>query len=99
MIELSAFIQDLREELSQAIATGAGHDLRFELGPIELEASVAVTREAGAGAKVRFWVVDADAQGKLADARTQTVRLTLSPVLNSTGRSPYVSGDEAPGER
>ncbi|MFE6864505.1 trypco2 family protein [Nocardia sp. NPDC057668] len=99
MIELADFIQDLRKELSQAIATGSGQDLRFELGPIELETSVAVTREAGGGGKIRFLVVDADAQGKLGDAKTQTVRLTLNPVLNSTGASPYVSGGEAPGER
>jgi len=51
-------IRDLRDELERAIAAGEGEQLRFELGPIELEATVAVERSDGASGKVRFWVAE-----------------------------------------
>ncbi|GII96171.1 trypco2 family protein [Sinosporangium siamense] len=92
MIELSEVIRGLRQELEEAIAEGEGKDLRFEVGPVEVEVTVAVTREAKAGAKVKFWVVEANAEGKLGDVRTQRVMLTLEPRLASTGRRPEVAG-------
>ncbi|GAB2620547.1 hypothetical protein GCM10027168_60760 [Streptomyces capparidis] len=99
MIELSKVIEELRNELETAVAAGAGRALRFELGPIEVEVEVAITKEKGGGAKVRFWVVDAEAQGKLSDAATQRIRLTLEPKVAATGRRPEVSGAAVPGER
>ncbi|WP_307808116.1 trypco2 family protein [Streptomyces oryzae] len=36
-----------------------------------MEATAAVTREAGANAKVRLWVVDAGANGNYSHAQTQ----------------------------
>ena len=54
MIELASVIMDLREELGRAISAGEGEALRFELGPIELEVSVAIEAGVQAGAKVRF---------------------------------------------
>ncbi|PBC82041.1 MULTISPECIES: trypco2 family protein [unclassified Streptomyces] len=61
MIELASVIGDLREELEQAVAAAEGAELRFELGTIELEVSVALERTGHAGAKVRFWVVESGA--------------------------------------
>lgn len=58
MIELSDVIGELRRELQQAMYTGEGEPLRFELGPVELEATVAVEKGGGGGAKVRFWVIE-----------------------------------------
>jgi len=58
VIELASVIRDLRDELERAIAAGEGEQLRFELGPIELEATVAVERSDGASGKVRFWVAE-----------------------------------------
>ncbi|MEU3147308.1 trypco2 family protein [Streptomyces sp. NPDC006999] len=70
------------------------------VGPVELEAAVAVERSATAGGKVRFWVVEAGADGRLADSVTHRVRLTLDPRTRSGGgRAPWVSGDEAERER
>ena len=42
MIELSDVIADLRSELDAARRRGTGEELRFELGSVELEVSVAV---------------------------------------------------------
>ncbi|MET9445312.1 trypco2 family protein [Streptomyces sp. NPDC006610] len=102
MIELSDMIRELRSQLAASLADGAGEAVRFEVGPVEIEATVAVGREAGANARVRLWVVDAGADGKYTHAQTQTVRVTLTPkVVEGDGppRSALVSGDEAAGER
>ena len=55
-VELAQVISRLREELNAAMREGEGEDLRFELGPVELELTVAVSKEAGPNTKVRFWV-------------------------------------------
>ncbi len=102
MIELSEMIRELRQELHAAMAEGPAGPVRFELGPVEIEASVAVDREAGAGGKVRFWVVEANADGKFATSRTHRISITLQPRLvapDGTRRTVWIAGDEADGER
>lgn len=64
-VEFAQVIGQLRQELSAAMREGEGEDLRFELGPVELELTVAVSREAGPNAKVRFWVVGPASAGPL----------------------------------
>ncbi|WP_369213096.1 trypco2 family protein [Streptomyces flavofungini] len=103
MIELSDMIRELRNQLSVALADGADDAVRFELGPVELEATVAVSREGGADAKVRLWVVDAGANGKYAHAQTQRIAVTLVPKVRAPGengtRSLLIGGEEVEGER
>jgi hypothetical protein len=99
MIELANVIMDLRDELGRAISAGEGEALRFELGPIELEVSVAIEAGAQAGAKVRFWVVELGAQGNVDHTSAQRIKLILTPRLSPGGTSPLVSGDAAPQER
>ncbi|MET7700677.1 trypco2 family protein [Streptomyces sp. NPDC005485] len=102
MIELSELIRDLRKELTTALAEGTGEVLRFELGPVELEATVAVDRDASAGGKVRFWVVEANGTGRLAQSQTQRITLTLQPKLvapDGTARTAWIAGDEVDRER
>ncbi|MFK4149419.1 trypco2 family protein [Streptomyces sp. NPDC004065] len=103
MIELSDMIRELRHQLTAALVEGAGGALLFEAGPVEVEATVAVTREAGGGGKVRLWVVDANADGKHTRAQTQRIKVTLTPKAVPPGggapRPAWISGDEADGER
>ncbi|MFD7608371.1 trypco2 family protein [Streptomyces mirabilis] len=102
MIELSDMIRQLRQELYAAMADGPAGPVRFELGPVEIEATVAVDREAGVGGKIGFWVVEANADGKLATSQTHRISLTLQPTLvapDGTHRSVLITGDEADGER
>lgn len=83
--------------------------MRFELGPVELEVSIAVEKSAGGGAKARFWVVELGADGKIASTSTQRIKLTLNPRLTEEAaaaetarlseRTPFVHGKEVPGER
>ncbi len=99
-VELSEMIGRLREELTVAMNSGDGADLRFELGPIELELTVVVAKEATPTAKVKFWLVEAGTDAKLSSAATQRLKLTLDP--RRTGqpdRKPLISGGEEPGER
>ena len=91
VIELAEVIRGLREELERAIVAGKGEALRFELGPIELEVSVAIEASAQAGAKVRFWVVEVGAQGNAGRTSTQRIKLVLSPRLGENGPTPLVS--------
>jgi NTP-dependent ternary system trypsin peptidase co-occuring protein len=99
MIELSSVIRDLREELERAVAAAQDAQLRFEVGTVELEVSVALERTGHAGAKVRFWVVEAEANAAVGAASLQRITLALTPVLTASGTSPLVSGPSAPHER
>jgi hypothetical protein len=103
VIELSDLIRELRQQLTTALADGDGEVVRFELGPVEIEATVAVSREAGTDAKVRLWVVDAGMNGKYAQAQTQRITVTLAPQIvaadGSTARSMLISDGEVDGER
>jgi Trypsin-co-occurring domain 2 len=98
MIELGEVITELRRELQQAMTAGEGQPLRFELGPVELEATVAVEKGGGGGAKVRFWVIELGGDAKASRSSTQRIKLALQPRLAS-GKTAMVAGDEAPGER
>ncbi|MEV7865539.1 trypco2 family protein [Streptomyces sp. NPDC088124] len=103
VVELSELIRELRRELNTAMADGRDDAVRFELGPVEIEATVAVERDASANGKVRFWVVEAGANGSYAHAQTQRITLTLQPKLASpdgtADRPVLIAGDEADGER
>ncbi len=99
MIELADVIRDLREELERAVVAAEGEALRFELGTIELEVSVALERTGHAEAKVRFWVVESGAEAAVGATSTQRITLALKPTLRGSGTGPLVSGSTAPHEQ
>jgi Trypsin-co-occurring domain 2 len=92
VIELASVIRDLREELERAVVAAEGEALRFELGTIELELSVALERTGHAGAKVRFWVVESGADATVNATSTQLVKLALQPTLEGSLNPPFVAG-------
>ena len=97
MVELAEMIGDLREELTRAMASAnAEGGLRFELGPVGVEATVVVAKEAKPGAKVRFWVVEAGVEGAVTSSTTQRITLTLKPTVQ--GGTAYVAGGAEHGE-
>jgi hypothetical protein len=98
MIELAEVIGELRRELQAAMNDGEGEQLRFELGPVELEATVAVEKGAGGGAKVRFWVIELGGEAKASEISTHRVKLSLQPRVAGGGRV-WIASDEEPGER
>jgi hypothetical protein len=91
---LAESIAALREELSEAMAAAEGSGLGFEVGDIELEFHVGVTRQAGGRAGLRVWVVELGADGGYAREQIQRVTLTLRP-RDASGRTVQVH-DESP---
>ncbi|MCX5327908.1 MULTISPECIES: trypco2 family protein [unclassified Streptomyces] len=99
MIELADLIGDLRRELEAAIAAAPEDGLRFEVGPAELEVSIAIEKAAKVGTKVKFWVMETGADGSLGRTSTHRLKLTLLPKVGAGGASAYVRGDEVERER
>jgi hypothetical protein len=94
-IELSELIENLRCELSKARSAGEGQDLRFELGQVELDVCVAVSKEGSGSGAVKFWVMELGAQAKAALATTQQMKLTLIPQLAGGGKALVAGRAEA----
>ncbi len=91
-IGLEEAIRSVRRELTNAMAAGQDEEIRFRVGTVQLDFQVAVSREAEASGKVRFWVVELGGGGKAGTSTTHTVRLKLDPL---TSGGPVLVGDEA----
>ena len=85
-------IRALRRQLSAAVAESQGQELRFGLGLVELEFDMVVSRDAGGGGGIRFWVVSLDGKASVSKATTHRIRLRLDPV-SADGR-PVLTGDD-----
>jgi Trypsin-co-occurring domain 2 len=77
---LSDAITSIRSELTRAMASGEGEEIRFRLGPVELEFELEARKDAGATAGVKFWVITAAAKGDVSSGSAHRIRLTLQPV-------------------
>jgi NTP-dependent ternary system trypsin peptidase co-occuring protein len=99
-LALTEVIAQLRTELAEAMRAGEDEELRFELGPVELELTVGVDKEAKPGAKAKFWVLEMGTEARFTATSTQRIKLTLDPRHTAApGRRPTISGDAAPHER
>ncbi|WP_020560738.1 trypco2 family protein [Thiofilum flexile] len=82
-LELSSVLAQLREEIAESQQQAEGQDIRFKVKNIDVELQVAVDWEFSGkgGGKIKFWVVDVNAEGssKYTRARTHKIRLTLEP--------------------
>ena len=79
-IPLADAIKRLRDELISAAQEGADKDVRFRLGPIQLELEVAATNTGGGEAGIKFWVVTIGGKAETSKARTHTIHLELHPL-------------------
>ena len=84
-IPLSSAIRALRRELVDAVKEGEEQEVKFALGPIELELQVEVSATGGGEAGIKFWVISVGGKGERTSARTQTVRISLTPVFADAG--------------
>jgi Trypsin-co-occurring domain 2 len=91
-IPLATAIRALRSELVEAARQGAGEEVRFAMGPVELELQVEVSKEAGGEAGIKFWLVSIGGKGSRTSATTHTVKLSLTPV-SSTGDDVVVASE------
>ncbi|WP_236047901.1 trypco2 family protein [Streptacidiphilus fuscans] len=95
-IDLADAITAIRDQLVDAAGRGAGADIGFEVGPIELEFTVALKRDARAKGGVRAWVFSVDGEVGEAYDRTHRVAVTLTPKSRTTGGSLEVGNHTAP---
>ncbi|WP_426324882.1 trypco2 family protein [Microbacterium sp. E-13] len=89
-VPLSDAIENVRAELEDAIRRGAGSDVAFEAGPVEMEFEVAFSAEGGGGASFKVWVVDVSARGDVSRTSTNRLKVTLQPVDRATGEKALI---------
>ncbi|QFQ98221.1 hypothetical protein F9278_20710 [Streptomyces phaeolivaceus] len=94
-IDLVSAVKALRAQITEAAATDPESDIRFQVGPIELEFTVALTRDRSVKGGVKAWVVTADAEGKRSTAHTHRVTLNLTPISAATGESPEINNSDS----
>ena len=82
---LAETVRALRAELQEAVAQAGDEDIRFVLGPVQMEFHVGVRREGGVNGKARFWVLEVGADGRYSQETIQTITLTLQPVAEDGG--------------
>jgi lipopolysaccharide export system protein LptA len=96
-LELAAVIKALRQELINAQQEGTGKDIRFNVNSveIELETVVEIAGDGKGGFKIKFGVVEANAEagGHYKNATKQKIKLSLKP-KDSQGKDIDLSGDE-----
>ncbi|MGW1675716.1 trypco2 family protein [Streptomyces sp. NPDC002324] len=90
-IGLTEAIAALQEELTEAARAGAGRDVRFPVEGVTLEFQVAVTVDAQATGKVKFWVLEMGAESGFGRETVQTVTLQLGPPVGRDGESVLVT--------
>lgn len=93
-IGLSQAIETLRQELSDAQASGRDGEVRFALETVDLELSVAVTKDANG--KVGWKILEAG--GSVGTERTQTIRLSLKPLSGAASKETTAGGIVISGE-
>ncbi|WP_220503620.1 trypco2 family protein [Microbispora sp. H13382] len=79
LIGLAEWLEQLRTELGTASVAGKDQDIRFELGPIDLEVEVTATQERGGKGGIKLWVLNGDASKKRTSGTTQRIKISLTP--------------------
>jgi Trypsin-co-occurring domain 2 len=101
---IASAIEGLRGELQEAWESSKGKPVRFRVSDVTLTVQTVARREGGVSGKVRWYLVEAGADGRVARESTQTLVLTLTPALydeTDTAGPLDVSGEEPeppPGE-
>ncbi|MDG9722649.1 MULTISPECIES: trypco2 family protein [unclassified Streptomyces] len=100
-IELADAVAALRDELMTASARGAGADVAFQVGAIEMEFAVELRHDAKAKGGFKAWVVTADGEASAGRTRTHRISVTLTP-RRADGEDLLIHGDrdrpEGPGD-
>ena len=86
-IPLAEMLVGLRKELLEAQQQAEKEKLKFKVDDIEVEMQVGVTKKGVVKGGVKFWVVDAGAEGSIDAQKLQTVRLKLTPVAEGGGET------------
>lgn len=91
-LPLPDVVEGLRQQLAKAVLAAHTDGVRFQVNAVELEFTVVAKREAGGDGKIKFSVLGVGAElgaaGKMAQERTQKVKLSLTPVMGKAGTEP-----------
>ncbi|MEV4082621.1 trypco2 family protein [Nonomuraea fuscirosea] len=82
---LPEVIEQIRQELREAIAAGADEDVQFPVGEVTLEFQVGVAKSGEGSGKVKVWVLEAGTGGKVEHERVQKVTVVLQPPVDGQG--------------
>jgi Trypsin-co-occurring domain 2 len=93
-VELADAIAALRVQLSDALRAGRDEDVRFRLGPVELEFALTVRRDVHGEGGIKFWVISLGAGAGTSHDTVHRVKLTLQP-LDVTGEDLKVRSEQA----
>ncbi|MEW2077814.1 trypco2 family protein [Streptomyces sp. NPDC012403] len=93
-VGLAEAVRAVRRELAEAVADGDGTDVRFDVGPVELEFTVDVRKEQGADGGVRVWVLSAGGKGTKTSGTTHRMLVSLTPVTGD-GQPLRITSQEA----
>jgi Trypsin-co-occurring domain 2 len=91
--ELHEAIAAIRDGIEQAVAEGAGSDVKFEVGPIELELTATVHKDASGEVKVSLLPWSASAKGGLSAEHTQRIKFTLQPLEPVDSKAPEAKAE------
>lgn len=80
-VGLAAALEALRDELELAWRTSRGRDVRFRTSGVTLTAQTVARMDKDGSGKIRWWLVEAGIDMKSTSERTQTLTLTLTPML------------------
>jgi hypothetical protein len=86
-IGLGEAIKALREELADAKTEGEGSWMRFQVGPVNLELQLVVTKDAHG--QIGWKIVEVG--GAIGSERTQKVSMTLTPQWWDGAKSQYTT--------
>jgi hypothetical protein len=78
---LAEAIEVLRSELRKAQNAGYDKDVRFSVGPVEVELAIEVVRSGGGEASIKVLnLLSIGGKGELSKGETNRVKITLNPV-------------------
>jgi NTP-dependent ternary system trypsin peptidase co-occuring protein len=94
-IDLSKVIQQLRYDIEKTWWEGQQSAVAMEVGPVELEVSVAVEQNADAKLGVKFYVINASSGIKGTATDTQRIKIVLTPRDRRSPTGPLLIGATA----
>ena len=92
-IPLGEMIETLRQELQLAQTRGMGQPIAFEIGSVELELQMVVSRKKSGDGKIAFWVLSVGGGLENRGETTHKIKLSLTPIASATDGRVKVSGE------
>jgi len=94
-IDLTNVIQQLRYDIEKTWWEGQQSAVAMEVGPVELEVSVAVEKSGDAKLGVKFYVINASTGAKGSVTDTQRIKIVLTPRDRRSPTGPLLIGATA----